>query len=175
MKLFIDSSQKVFAVALFDENNQILRDKIVDTKYKVEEILNFFENIIEINDIEEIYLNLGPGSFTGTRVSLLYVRTLAQIKSTIKIFVTNTFLILKKFFKNNFLKNKFYINASKSKSYKITKNKIQMVKKTKKEILIDYQWLFDNFSKIIDIFWEENVSKLTPIYGAEPNIGELKK
>ena len=50
----------------------------------VEDIIKFFDNIPNLHKIEDIYINLGPGSFTGARIALLYVRTLAQLNNQIK-------------------------------------------------------------------------------------------
>ena len=90
MKLFIDSSQSRFIAALI-ENNKVIFSSNIETKYKVEEIIKFFDNVPNLHKIEDIYINLGPGSFTGARIALLYVRTLAQLNNQIKIYTTNTY------------------------------------------------------------------------------------
>ena len=172
MKLFIDSSQKMFAVCLFNNDFSINYHVLVETKFKVEEIINFFNNIPNIKLIDEIYINVGPGSFVGSRASLLYVRTMAQVNSNIKIFETNTFSILKQQNKKTIFKSeKFYINATKNKSYLLKKNKVEIVEKNKNEAEINYEKLFREFKDNISIFQEINLNDLKPYYASEPQIG----
>ncbi len=172
MKLFIDSSQKKFAACLLNNDFSINYHVLVETKFKVEEIINFFNNIPNVKLIDEIYINIGPGSFVGSRASLLYVRTMAQVNSNIKIFQTNTFNILKYQNKKPIFKSeKFYINATKNKSYLLKKNKVEIVKKNNHEIEIEYEKLFKEFENCISIFKEINLIDLKPYYASDPQIG----
>lgn len=174
MKLFLDTTQRLFVATTLNENDQPIFSKFVDTKYKVEEIIDFFNNIPNFDSITKIYINLGPGSFTGSRIGLLYVRTIAQLNSKIEIFTTNTFDILKiqnpkKIFK------KFFIFATKNKSYSLTKNKMILYhKKAKKELEINYDSFLKNFSKNEKIFSKTDIVSLMPIYISEPHIGGQK-
>ncbi|MBD5423256.1 MAG: hypothetical protein HDR43_02050 [Mycoplasma sp.] len=177
MTLFIDSSQSIFAAAVFDNNKNNIYTCHVETKYKVEEIINFFNNLPYFSEIKNIYVNLGPGSFTGSRIALLYIRTMAQVNSNIKLFASNTYKILSKQHKSSklFFLKKFYISATKNKSYCLEPNKISIVDKKHKEVQIDYKDIFNNFDKYLDIFIQENLSQIKPIYASEPQIGEIKK
>ena len=176
MTLFIDSSQSIFAAAIFESNKSIYTCH-VDTKYKVEEIINFFSNLPYFDNIKNIYINCGPGSFTGSRIALLYVRTIAQIKDDIKLFTTNTYKLLSKQYKFGrlFLSKKFYIPATKNKSYCLESNKISIVDKRHKEVQIDYKDIFNNFAKYLDIFEQNETPTIQPIYASNPQIGEIKK
>lgn len=174
MKLFLDTTQRIFVATILNENDQPIFSKFVDTKYKVEEIIDFFNNVPNFDSIKQIYINLGPGSFTGSRIGLLYVRTIAQLNSEIEVFTTNTFNILKIQNPKKIIK-KFFIFATKNKSYYLTKDKMILYhKKSKKELEINYDLLLKNFSKNEKIFSKSNIASLMPIYISQPHIGEQK-
>ncbi len=173
MKLFIDSSQTKFIAALID-NNKVIFSSNIDTKYKVEEIINFFNNVPNLHKINHIYINLGPGSFTGSRIALLYVRTLAQLNNNIQIYTSNTYLLLLSLNKKIWNK-KFFIFATKNKSYLLTNKFIKVVNKKKKECQINYDLLLNNFDKYHNIFVPTSIEDLQPIYASQPQIGEIKK
>lgn len=175
VKLFIDSTQKVFIAALIF-NNKVFFKSEIETQYKVEEIIKFFNNVPNYNEIKEIYINLGPGSFTGCRTSLLYVRTMVQLNNKIELYTTSTYRILAKQSKRKIFKQKFYIRATNKKSYCLSSdNDIKEVKKSDKEKEIDYERILDDFNSYMDIFSKVDVIDIKPIYASEPMIGEMKK
>ena len=173
MKLFIDSSQSRFIAALI-ENNKVIFASNIETKYKVEEIIKFFENVPNLHKIEDIYINLGPGSFTGARIALLYVRTLAQLNNKIKIYTTNTYSLLSSLNKK-FFQRKFFIFATKNKSYLLTNKSVKIVNKHAKESQINYDLLLSNFDKFLNTFTLSSLENLQPTYASQPQIGEIKK
>lgn len=173
MKLFIDSSQSRFIAALI-ENNKVIFSSNIETKYKVEEIIKFFENVPNLHKIEDIYINLGPGSFTGARIALLYVRTLAQLNNQIKIYTTNTYSLLSSLNKK-FFQRKFFIFATKNKSYLLTNKSVKVVNKHAKESQINYDLLLSNFDKFLNTFTLSSLENLQPTYASQPQIGEIKK
>ena len=173
MKLFIDSSQSRFIAALI-ENNKVIFASNIETKYKVEEIIKFFENVPNLHDIHNIYINLGPGSFTGARIALLYVRTLAQLNNQIKIYTTNTYSLLSSLNKK-FFQRKFFIFATKNKSYLLTNKSVKIVNKHAKESEINYDLLLSNFDKFLNTFTLSSLENLQPTYASQPQIGEIKK
>ena len=173
MKLFIDSSQSRFIAALI-ENNKVIFASNIETKYKVEEIIKFFDNVPNLHKIEDIYINLGPGSFTGARIALLYVRTLAQLNNKIKIYTTNTYSLLSSLNKK-FFQRKFFIFATKNKSYLLTKKSVKVVNKHAKESQINYDLLLSNFDKFLNTFTLSSLENLQPTYASQPQIGEIKK
>ena len=173
MKLFIDSSQSRFIAALI-ENNKVIFASNIETKYKVEEIIKFFDTVPNLHKIEDIYINLGPGSFTGARIALLYVRTLAQLNNQIKIYTTNTYLLLSSLNKK-FLQRKFFIFATKNKSYLLTNKSVKIVNKHAKESQINYDLLLSNFDKFLNTFTLSSLENLQPTYASQPQIGEIKK
>lgn len=173
MKLFIDSSQSRFIAALI-ENNKVIFASNIETKYKVEEIIKFFDNVPNLHNIHNIYINLGPGSFTGARIALLYVRTLAQLNNQIKIYTTNTYSLLSSLNKK-FFQRKFFIFATKNKSYLLTNKSVKIVNKHAKESQINYDLLLSNFDKFLNTFTLSSLENLQPTYASQPQIGEIKK
>ena len=85
MKLFVDSSSKYLYIDIL-VNNQILStfrmgkndhsEMLVST---LEDFLN--KNNLNINDIKEVYIGRGPGSYTGVRISGTFGKTFAFIKN----------------------------------------------------------------------------------------------
>lgn len=66
----------------------------------VDEILKFFsENNRDLNDISHIFVNLGPGSYSGLRSSIAAAKGLS-ISKNLNIYGFNTFLLSGKKFEN---------------------------------------------------------------------------
>ncbi|MGL5205278.1 MAG: hypothetical protein ACRC9F_00195 [Metamycoplasmataceae bacterium] len=180
MNIFLDTTQSEFVACLFDENFQIKTKAIIKTIYKVEEVIRFFNNLliekkIQIKDIKNFYINIGPGSFTGSRIALIYVRTISQITGC-NILTTNTFKLL-----DNKLENELFISANKHHSFTISTNNIEDISKTKlveksvNEKIINYNKLLNSFSDYMYLFkLEKNILDIKPEYGSTPQIGRLK-
>lgn len=80
--LFIDTSLSYIRIGLFKDNYLIDSiNKFVDKDlsklfvYEIREL--FFKNNIKFNDVNKIYVVTGPGSFTGIRVGLTFVKVFA--------------------------------------------------------------------------------------------------
>ena len=85
ISLFIDTALSYTRIAIIKENKLIdeineYSDKDLSKQFmkKVEDILN--KNDIEIDDIKNIYCVTGPGSFTGIRVGMTFVKVLGFSK-----------------------------------------------------------------------------------------------
>jgi len=82
MKLFIDTATEVLHVALFDEtvidmHNHIGKNDHSKTlMVEVEELL--FRNKVSANELTEIVVGEGPGSYTGVRIGVVVAKTLAH-------------------------------------------------------------------------------------------------
>ena len=85
MKLLIDSSTNYLYLSLVN-NNEIkyfVRSGKNDHSETLVDFLNKFlnENSITIDDITEVYVGRGPGSYTGLRIAGTVGKVLAHIKN----------------------------------------------------------------------------------------------
>ncbi|MGL5617525.1 MAG: hypothetical protein ACRCWU_00505 [Metamycoplasmataceae bacterium] len=180
MNIFLDTTQSEFVACLLDENFKIKIKTIIKTIYKVEEVASFFNTLlidmkVHIEDIKNFYINIGPGSFTGSRITLIYVRTISQITSA-NIYTTNSFKLL-----DNHVDDKLFIAANKNHSFMILRNNIEdvsktiLVEKSNEEKIIDYNKLLSSFNDYVNLFkLEKNILKIKPEYGSTPQIGSVK-
>ncbi len=97
-RLVIDTATKYLYIGLFDDETTISEIKRVgnndhsaNAMAYIEEILN--SNKIDIKEVEEIIVGVGPGSYTGVRVGVVIAKTLA-IEIGAKLFKISS-LILK--------------------------------------------------------------------------------
>lgn len=82
IKLFIDTATSRLIVGIYKDNKELylenveahndLSSRVLPTIKKICEEVN-----IKINDVDEIYVVNGPGSFTGIRVGVTIAKTLA--------------------------------------------------------------------------------------------------
>ncbi|WP_029608782.1 peptidase M22 [Mycoplasma simbae] len=184
MKLFLDTSNEYFVIAAFDDNYNKLASYIVKEAKKVPLIVGYTEKIckdlnININQFNEFYTNLGPGMFTGVRISLVFLRTIALLNQP-SIKTISSMQILKHQYPN---KNEFRINASGNKHYywcdENTEFTIEKVKVLTNESanfdIINYDDLLNNFAKFAPLFKQhDNLMQISPYYIKAPQIGEKK-
>ena len=175
MKLFIDTSQPELMIAFFDNDFQVIKYQTSQLKEKVELMLAFFQEIDQSfwQQVNQIYINLGPGSFTGCRIALLYVRTWSQIKN-IPIFTCSIFDLLKAQ-KQHPNQQAIAIHATAKKSYLLEANQLFLVDKKQEEEFLDYLSLIYNFVNYLSVFKQTKIEDLKPIYGSNPQINFLKK
>lgn len=169
MKLFIDTSQPIFFAAWISDDYKCISFVEKETKYKVEEIVDFFNNVEDVSLIKEIYINIGPGSFTGSRIALLYVRTIIQVFNNIKLFIIDSFSLLSSTDKNK------CIYATKNKSYCFDGKHISIIENANKLTPIDFQDIVNNFENYIHKFKLTNVKNAQPLYVGDFQVGEIKK
>lgn len=99
LTLIIDTSHKYLAVALADESGLIL-EKQDELKQQQSEFLLpyindvFKESARDKKDIGRIVVTDGPGSYTGMRIALTFVKTLSIAMPNIKVYTINTLLTL---------------------------------------------------------------------------------
>ena len=110
--LIIDCTGKNDFISLKINNRffiKKLQTNLIKNEVLALEIFNFFKEYkVEIDANFEIFINSGPGSFSGIRISLAVAKGLQLVKK-IKIFSYNSFLLcaapyLKK-------KKKYYFNT----------------------------------------------------------------
>ena len=128
--LFVKTKNKTFSKFLQSDksNNDLLMKKILDF---------FGENSLKIDDISKIFVNQGPGNFSGLRGSLAIAKGVSLSKN-LNLFGYNTFIwsCAKFFNKNDFIysllkfRQKYFIKKfdknlnSISKPAEITENEI---------------------------------------------------
>ncbi len=85
MKLFMDSSTNYLYLALYSDKeiSSFLRNGKNDHSETLVDVLDKFlkENNVTVDDITEIFVGRGPGSYTGVRISGTVAKVLALIKN----------------------------------------------------------------------------------------------
>lgn len=85
MKLFLDSSTNYLYLALYEtkEISTFVRSGKNDHSETLVDLLEMFlkNNKISVDDIKEIYVGRGPGSYTGVRISGTIAKVLALVKN----------------------------------------------------------------------------------------------
>lgn len=179
MKFFIDTTNDFIALAIFNQNYVLVDyflEKIVQKAdvlpIKINDLLT--KNNLKIQQINEFYLNLGPGKFTGCRIGLVFVRTICQL-SEAKLFTTNSFSIISFPFKE---KRYYTIKNSNNSSFGAWAQQGVLV--SKMEIInenidnqgsFDYVYLFKNFEQAQTIFKQEKkLLQVEALYLKDPKI-----
>lgn len=95
MNLFIDTTNEQFIVALIN-NNKVVKFESKQTDRSMVKNANLWlnsfleKNEVKILDFKEVFLTIGPGSFTGIKVGLNIVNTIALIKPKLKVNTIST-------------------------------------------------------------------------------------
>lgn len=179
MNVFFETACDDLFIALYDQKYQLLGFKHhLKLVQKVEKIPTEFEALlkehdIKISQIKNIYINLGPGTFTGSRISLVFARTLCQLNS-IQLHTTNTFLLASI---SNKKVSKINIDARGGKMFQAQvvngkmNSKIEILNKTIIHNL-DYELLANHFINFLPIFeLEKDLLAIEPLYIKRPQIG----
>ncbi|WGI36825.1 tRNA (adenosine(37)-N6)-threonylcarbamoyltransferase complex dimerization subunit type 1 TsaB [Mesomycoplasma lagogenitalium] len=180
MNIFIDSTLDDLVIGLFNENKQLVDYEIkVKLKEKSEILPSIFNQILKrnsltINNINNYFINLGPGTFTGSRISLVFCRTICQVNNS-NLFTTNTFELISYDKEKNF----FFVDARGNSAYMAQAEKgkllseIQVVEKKEKNDTVNYQKFFNDFRYIFNEIFEleKDLLKVEPVYIKKPHIG----
>lgn len=95
--LFLDTSNK-FLITILVKNNEIIDSLKLESFQKqtelalksINELLD--KNSISLKNIAEVKLVIGPGSYTGVRVSITFAKTLKALNHDLKIYAINSLL-----------------------------------------------------------------------------------
>ena len=168
--LFVKNKSKTF-------NKNLQSDKF-NNDLLMKQILDFFQEIdLEFDDISHVFVNQGPGNFSGLRGSLAIAKGLSLAKN-INLFGFNTFILsCASFFeKKDFLyslikfRNKYFIKQF-DKNLKST-SKVKEVNAN--EIITEYGNKFKVIPKhLIDQF-DEKILKLNNLSVVDLNYNELE-
>lgn len=90
LRLFLNTSNKYLYLCLMNDSiivNEVLMEGNNNHSEKLIDVLNQFlsNNNITVDDIKEIYVGRGPGSYTGVRIACTVAKVLAYSKN-IKLF-----------------------------------------------------------------------------------------
>ena len=168
--LFVKIESKTFSKVLQSDkcNNDLL----------MVQILEFFrENNIKFKDLSQIYVNQGPGNFSGLRSSLATAKGISLSKN-LKLFGYNTFTwsCAKFFNKSNFIysfikfRNKYFIKKFDSK----LGNSFAVKEITKNEIIKKYDKKFKVIPKNLEDQFDDKILQLNNLVVVELNHNVLE-
>ena len=172
MKLLIDTSLKTMFLSLIDGEKTISFYKETIQK-KADALPVVFAELLEkadinANDIKEIYVTTGPGSFMGSRTALTFVRTIAQITGA-KLYATDTLSFI-----SGSIKGEYFIDAKSGQSYKGVfdgENMSVSLAEFKEDSIVDYSSMIDTPKQYLSTFKKVDPLKVFPTYFKEPRIG----
>ena len=168
--LFVKIENKTFSKVLQSDksNNDLLMKRILDF---------FEENNLKLDDISQIFVNQGPGNFSGLRGSLAVAKGLSLSKN-LNLFGYNTFIwtCVKFFKKKNFIyslikfRKKYFIKKF-DKSLKST-SKVEEI--TVDEIIKKYDNKFKVIPKNVIKYFDEKILKLNNLSIVDLDHNELE-
>jgi tRNA threonylcarbamoyl adenosine modification protein YeaZ len=168
--LFVKTKNKTFSKDLQSDksNNDIL----------MKQILSFFEeNNLKFNDISKIFVNQGPGNFSGLRGSLATAKGISIAKN-LELYGYNTFIwACSKFLSKQ---NSIFSFIKFRKKYFIKKfgkklNSYSAVEEiTKDKIITDYKSQFKVIPKNVINHFDEKILKLSNLYVVDLDHNELE-
>lgn len=103
LRLFLDTSNKYLYIAVLEDNKQILKHVQPGNNNHSETLISVLDSVLKnasitLDDIDEVYVGRGPGSYTGIRVACTVAKVLAFIKnkklysfSSLDLLLTNNF------------------------------------------------------------------------------------
>ena len=168
--LFIKTKNKTFVKILQSEksNNDLLMKQIVDF---------FMENNLKFDDISMIYVNQGPGNFSGLRGSLAVAKGISLSKN-LNLFGYNTFIwsCIKFFKKKDFIyslikfRDKYFIKKFDQNLKSISK----VEKISESEIIKKYDNKFKVIPKNMMKYFSDKILKLNNLSIVDLNHNELE-
>ncbi len=154
--LFVKAKNKSFSKVLQSDksNNDLLMKQILDF---------FAENNLLLSDIAQIYVNQGPGNFSGLRGSLAVAKGVSLSKN-LNLFGYNTFIwSCAKFFNKKGaicglikFREKYFIKKFDKNLHSISK--VEEI--TKEEIIKNYDNIFKVIPKNVTKYFDEKILKL---------------
>lgn len=164
MNLFISTSSDKIYLAIFD-NNEIKTELIhqghndhTQTLYGLIRDLDY-----DLDQITDIYVVNGPGSFTGLRVGVIFAKLLAQ-KNNANLYPVNALMLL-----SNMYNNQVALDARGGNYYMLDENnEVILTKEINESTLVDP--LID-LSKLIN---NDYLLSLTPVNYLELEIVYVK-
>lgn len=179
-QLYLDTTNKKLTVMIL-QNNKILASSSFDawqkqTELTISTITNLLEKCqIKLKDVTKVVIANGPGSYTGIRVAITFVKTLKVLNHFLTVFTINSLLL-----QVGLIKSISILSAYNNKSYLAVcdKGKIiiqpQLVDENAKigiiNDLLEYK-VIENFEQCNII---ENFQKLSPYFIEVKKIEDLQ-
>ena len=168
--LFIKTKNKTFSKILQSDksNNDLLMKKILDF---------FKENNLKFGDISKIFVNQGPGNFSGLRGSLAIAKGVSLAKN-LNLFGYNTFIwSCAKFFNNKdsiFSLIKFREKYFVKKFYKNLTSASKIEEVTVDEIIKKYNNKFNVIPRNVIKYFDKKILKLNNLNIVDLDHNELE-
>lgn len=180
MRVFLDTSCEDLCLLLLGQDGRVIYQRLVrGLREKVGNLPTYFEEMlnvakIELDEIQASYVTVGPGSFTGSRIGALYLRTLSQLRGiplftieSIKLIVSSNQIVdgeaSVRVGRERYLN--FEIKGSEILSYSVSK-------RCKGVGQIDYDYLYKNFDSLAPLFKEErDLLGVAIAYYLQPQVG----
>ena len=168
--LFIKTKNKTFSKILQSDksNNDLLMKKILDF---------FKENNLKFGDISKIFVNQGPGNFSGLRGSLAIAKGVSLAKN-LNLFGYNTFIwSCAKFFNNKdsiFSLIKFREKYFVKKFYKNLTSASKIEEVTVDEIIKKYNNKFNVIPRNVIKYFDKKILKLNNLSIVDLDHNELE-
>ena len=174
MKLLIETCLTELFLVLFDKNNKVVAHFKEPIQKKGDVLPKEYEKLlqkaqIKTKDLRAIYVTNGPGSFTGSRVGLVFAKTIAQVLN-IDLFTLDTLSFL-----SRGEDGYYYIDARSNLSYegKMENGKMSIkLVKYQKDSIADYENILSNLQKHLALFKKvKNIAEEKVLYVKDPKIG----
>ena len=98
--LILDSATQILYVALIKDNKKVLFEKYIEGKNDhAKNIVKVVDDALKSADItsdnlDEVVVGIGPGSYTGVRMAVTVAKMLAVFKKNIKIYTISTLKLI---------------------------------------------------------------------------------
>lgn len=165
LTLLIDTTTSSLSVAILKDKKVVSKITEQTNRNQSEILATRIEGIlkkenIKLKDINEIYVTLGPGSFTGVRLGLTFAKTVCQLNN-IPLRYIDTLSAM-----NGNGSNSIYIDARSNQAFFAKFDSGKMVEEIS---LIDYTGEFSN-SDIVEgmVAQYDNTKVTTDVYNINP-------
>ncbi|WP_425382960.1 tRNA (adenosine(37)-N6)-threonylcarbamoyltransferase complex dimerization subunit type 1 TsaB [Spiroplasma endosymbiont of Melieria omissa] len=179
-QLYLDTTNNKLTVVILQGNKILASSSFIAWQKQTELAIPTITNLlvkckIKLKDISKVVIANGPGSYTGIRVAITFVKTLKVLNSFLTVFTINSLLL-----QAGLIKSISVLSAYNNKSYLAVCNngKIiiqpQLVDENAKigiiSDLLDYK-IIENLEKCNIV---ENFQKLSPYFIEVKNMEDLQ-
>ncbi|WP_174480045.1 tRNA (adenosine(37)-N6)-threonylcarbamoyltransferase complex dimerization subunit type 1 TsaB [Spiroplasma endosymbiont of Danaus chrysippus] len=179
-QLYLDTTNNKLTVVILQANKILVSSSFIAWQKQTELAIPTITNLlvkckIKLKDISKVVIANGPGSYTGIRVAITFVKTLKVLNSFLTVFTINSLLL-----QAGLIKSISVLSAYNNKSYLAVcdNGKIiiqpQLVDENAKigiiSDLLDYK-IIENLEKCNIV---ENFQKLSPYFIEVKNMEDLQ-